>query len=139
MDNVIIAKASTVERCLKRIDEEYTQNPKLFRDNFAKQDSVILNLERLIQATIDIGAHIIKVKELGMINTYREIFEILEEHTILDADQSHQLKLMVGFRNIAIHEYQNLNLDIVESIIRHHLPVIKAFINTALHLKLTSK
>ena len=32
-----------------------------------------------------------------------------------------KLQRMVGFRNIAVHDYQDLNLDIIESIIKNNL------------------
>jgi uncharacterized protein YutE (UPF0331/DUF86 family) len=34
---------------------------------------------------------------------------------------------MVGFRNIAIHDYQQLNLDIVQSIVEHRLSDFTTF------------
>jgi hypothetical protein len=47
MDDVIVNKVSVIERCLKRIREEYQGDAEEFKRNFTKQDSVILNLQRL--------------------------------------------------------------------------------------------
>ncbi len=68
-DDIIINKVETIQRCIKRIYEEFT-NEEEFKTNYTKQDSVILNLERASQATIDIGTHIIKIKKYGIINMY---------------------------------------------------------------------
>lgn len=60
-DDVIINKAATVERCIRRIQEDYDTD---FRTNFTKQDAVILNLERACQACIDMAAHTVKARKL---------------------------------------------------------------------------
>lgn len=127
MDNVIIAKAAVIERCLKRIHEEYTGDLDELKTNFTKQDSIILNLERLVQACIDAGMHIIKVKAFGHVQHYRDVFDVLEKENMLPAPLADQLKKMVGFRNIAIHEYQALDMRIVQSIIEDHLKEIQQF------------
>ena len=118
MSDVILNKISTIKKCQKRIKEEYDSS---FKSNFTKQDSVILNLERLSQASIDIATHIVKEKKLGLPQTSRELFTLLESDQIITATISEQMKAMVGFRNIAVHDYQNLNLDIVIAIVEKHL------------------
>ena len=60
MPDVVLNKIQTIERCLKRIHEEYIGFEDIFKENHTKQDSVILNLERASQASIDIATHIIK-------------------------------------------------------------------------------
>ena len=77
MDSIVIAKAAVIERCIKRIHEEYGGDGKELENNYTKQDSIILNLERLVQATIDMGSHVVKEKGLGHVTTYREIFDVL--------------------------------------------------------------
>ena len=74
MPDVVLNKIQTIERCLKRIREEYVGSEDIFEKNHTKQDSVILNLERASQASIDIATHIIKTKSLGLPNTSRELF-----------------------------------------------------------------
>ena len=46
---------------------------------------------------------------------------MLEGAGVIDRELSDRLKKMVGFRNVAIHDYQKLNLDIVRRIIVEHL------------------
>ena len=121
MPDIILAKLQTIERCLARIEEEYANDKTTFLQNFTKQDSVILNLERALQATIDIAAHIVKTEKLGIPATSRELFQMLEEAKIITPDTAKQMQNMVGFRNIAVHDYQNLNIDILIAIIEHHL------------------
>ena len=128
MPDVVLNKIQTIERCLKRIREEYVGFEDSFEENFTKQDSVILNLERVSQASIDIATHIVKVKGLGLPNTSRELFDLLLENGIITENISKQMKGMVGFRNIAVHDYQNLNIEIVVAIVEKHLGDFEGFV-----------
>ncbi len=121
MPDIILAKLQTIERCLTRIEEEYADDRTTFLQNFTKQDSVTLNLERASQATIDIAAHIVKTEKLGVPATSRELFQMLEEAGIITSETASQMQKMVGFRNIAVHDYQNLSIDILVAIIEDHL------------------
>jgi uncharacterized protein YutE (UPF0331/DUF86 family) len=65
--------------------------------------------------------HVIAEKELGIPQASRDAFDILHDRGIIDHDISERLKAMVGFRNIAIHNYQKLNIKIIQAIIEKHL------------------
>jgi len=129
VSDVVINKIQTIERCLKRIREEYIGSEKEFESNYTKQDSVILNLERASQASIDIATHIIKNKRLGVPNRSRELFDMLLKANIISQNSCKQMQNMVGFRNIAVHDYQNLNIEIVISIVQKHLGDFEGFID----------
>ena len=64
-DDIIINKIETIKRCLNRIKEEYLGFEKELENNYTKQDSIILNLERAAQASIDVSTHIIRVHNFG--------------------------------------------------------------------------
>ena len=118
MPNVVVSKLETIDRCLQRVNEEFGAD---FKENFTKQDSVILNLERASQAAMDIAAHIIKVRNLGVPKSSKDLFEILYENGYITKEVSSNLKKMVAFRNIAVHSYQDLKIDIVVSVVKEHL------------------
>ncbi|WP_209121965.1 DUF86 domain-containing protein [Alkalihalobacillus sp. BA299] len=119
-DDVMINKINVIERCLNRIDEEYDNNNENLK-NYTKQDSIILNLQRACEASIDLAMHLIAMKKLGIPQTSRDAFDVLYEQKIIDKILADKMKAMVGFRNIAVHDYQKLNLDILESILKNHL------------------
>ncbi len=127
MPDVILNKIQTIERCLKRIREEYVGYEEEFEKNHTKQDSVILNLERASQASIDMATHIVKLEGLGLPNTSRELFDLLLKNHIISEDSCRQMQGMVGFRNIAVHDYQSLNLEIVVTIVEKHLEDFEGF------------
>ena len=127
-DDIIINKIDTINRCLKRIEEEYINFEDKLESNYTKQDSIILNLERAAQASIDLSTHIIRVNKLGIPKTSRDVFSILENSNIISLNTSEKMKKMVGFRNIAVHDYQNISLDIVKNILDKHLVDFDSFI-----------
>jgi len=120
-DDVLLNKSDIIERCLKRIREMYGNDVEDFESDFMLQDAVILNLQRACQAAIDAAMHIVRVRGLGLPQESRDSFRILEESGVIRHDVSEKMQAMTGFRNIAVHDYQNLNLDIVESIIKNNL------------------
>ena len=128
MADVVLNKIQTIQKCLSRIHEEYDGFEDVFKKHYTKQDSVILNLERASQASIDIATHIIKNRNLGLPNASRELFLILEKSDYISLETSLQMQNMVGFRNIAVHDYQNLNIDIVINIVEKHLVDFEKFI-----------
>jgi len=128
MPDVVLNKIQTIEKCLKRIREEYVGFEESFEENYTKQDSVILNLERASQASIDIATHIVKTNNLGLPNTSRELFSMLLDAGIISEDICKQMQGMVGFRNIAVHDYQNLNIEIVVAIVQKHLGDFEGFV-----------
>lgn len=130
MEDVILNKAAIIERCLKRITEEMGRNRTTWKTNFTVQDSILLNLQRACEASIDLANFIIKKRKLGIPQTSRESFELLYTANIIDQTLATKMKHMVGFRNVAVHEYQTLNLDVLESIIENHLHDFREFSST---------
>ncbi|WP_047049310.1 type VII toxin-antitoxin system HepT family RNase toxin [Vibrio mexicanus] len=127
MDDVILNKISIIDRCLKRIAEEYNGNEAELLSNYTKQDSVILNLQRLCEASIDIANRSLKLHNGPIPQSSRDSFEQLSRMGLLSASLASSMQKMVGLRNIAVHDYQNLNLDIVISVLNHHLGDFRLF------------
>lgn len=121
MDDVLINKAAIIERCLKRINEEYLGNEDRIETDFTRQDSIILNLQRACEASIDMGNVLIRREKLGIPQSSRDTFSLLARAGIIPLDLSKDLQAMVGFRNIAVHDYQSLNIDILRNVLDRHL------------------
>ncbi|MEB1805969.1 MAG: DUF86 domain-containing protein [Bacillaceae bacterium] len=133
-DDVIINKVTVIERCLKRINEEYANNPENLK-NYTKQDSIILNIQRACEASIDLAMHLIATKKLGLPQTSREAFDVLHENKIISESLNQRMKAMVGFRNIAVHDYQKVNLAILESILKNHLSDFQQYTKSIIQTK----
>jgi uncharacterized protein YutE (UPF0331/DUF86 family) len=120
-DDVLINKAATIERCVARAREEYAADPEGFAENFSHQDAAILNIQRACEAALDMGLHIIRRERLGVTQSARDTFTLLAQAHWLTPAVAEQMKRMVGFRNVAVHDYQSLQLPITLNILTHHL------------------
>ncbi|MEQ8880294.1 MAG: DUF86 domain-containing protein [Cyclobacteriaceae bacterium] len=127
MDDVIVKKVASIERCILRVKEEYDKAGVQFDHDYSRQDAAILNLQRACEQAIDIANYLVKKNKWGIPTSSRESFDFLLEHEIINKELNNNLKKMVGFRNLAIHEYNVLNIDILKSIIAHELDVFKKF------------
>ncbi|MEO4052993.1 DUF86 domain-containing protein [Solibacillus sp. CAU 1738] len=134
MNDVILNKTTTIEHCIKRIHEVYEGKPQNLSD-FTKQDSIILNIQRACEASIDIAMHIVSERKLGVPKASREAFKLLQEAGLINAALTKTLMNMVGFRNIAVYDYQALELDILEAILEKHIDDFKEFTKVILQLE----
>lgn len=121
VDDVVLNKAATIERCVARARQEYAAAGDLFATDFSRQDAAILNIQRACEAALDVAHHLIRRDKLGIPQSARHVFELLAQAGRIDTVLAESLKKMVGFRNIAVHDYQSLLLPITVSIINNHL------------------
>ena len=135
MDDVILNKYAIIDRCLKRVEEEYRGNEHTLSTDFTRQDSVILNIQRACQAAQDLANRVIRIRQLGIPQNARESFSLLADAQLLPPELANTLSKMVGFRNIAVHEYQKLNIDILRAVIDKHLPDLLQFAKLMLAAK----
>jgi len=120
-DDVLINKAATIERCVARAREEYQTDPAGFAENHTRQDAAILNIQRACEAALDMGQHVIRRERLGVPQSARDVFALMAQAGWIDAGLAESLKRMVGFRNIAVHDYQSLQIPIAINVITQHL------------------
>ena len=120
-DDVVLNKSAAIERCVARAREEYNADPDTFATNFTRQDAAILNIQRACEAALDMGHHIIRRESLGLPQSSRDVFDLLATAHWIEPQLAQSMKHMVGFRNIAVHEYQTLQLPITVNIIERHL------------------
>lgn len=131
---VILNKYETIERCIKRITEEYQDNPDNLED-YRKEDMIVLILQRACEATTDLAMYVVSTRKLGLPQTKKDAFQILEKNKIINKKMSLNLQNMIGFRNIAIHAYKELNHDILIDVIENPLSDLVDFARLILNLK----
>ena len=120
-DDVLLNKAATIERCVARAREEYGAAGAGFATDHTRQDAAVLNIQRACEAALDMGQHLIRRDRLGLPQSARDVFELLARAGRIEAPLAAALQRMVGFRNIAVHDYQKLLLPITVSVIESHL------------------
>ena len=128
MNDVVINKIATIERCLQRINLVYAEVGVNLSTDFTRQDSIVLNLQRACEASIDLANYVNKQKKLGIPQSSRDAFEFMLKAALLSEDVAVNLKKMLGLSNIAVHDYQELNIDILTFIIKNNLVDFQYFI-----------
>jgi uncharacterized protein YutE (UPF0331/DUF86 family) len=133
MNDIILNKKESVERCIKQIRAYYARPSDLaFEEDHLKQDAIAVNLQRAAEQVIDLANHVIKKKKLGLPKESKESFDILARADVIPGELAGKLKGMVGFRNILVHQYEDLDLEIMVDVIEHHLDDLVDFTNYAL-------
>ena len=122
----MLHKISFIERYKKRVLDVYAQNPENLKD-FIKQDSIILNIQRAIEACVFLAMYIVSQERLGLPQTTQEAFDMLHSNSIIDEEIANRMKAMVDFRNIAIRDYQDIDLNILQQIIDKHIEDFTSF------------
>jgi uncharacterized protein YutE (UPF0331/DUF86 family) len=125
--DIIVNKVQSIQRCIRRARDELELAGTGFREDDTRQDAAILNITRACEQALDLANHIIRTHKMGIPTSSRESFDLLERQGVIPNDLAVKLRKMIGFRNTAVHQYQQLNIDIVIEIIRSGLDDLIAF------------
>lgn len=117
---VVEQKLESLRRCLQRIEIKCPLNAETLAADLDLQDIVSLNLSRAVQLCVDIGTHLIAGMDVPPPDTMGQTFDLLAQVGLLDATLALRLKKAVGFRNIAVHNYDVINWHIVHAIAKGH-------------------
>lgn len=132
--DVVSNKLESLRRCLQRVKDKTPDTVDLLVEDYDLQDIIALNLERAIQTCVDIGLHIISDLEIPVPETMAQTFETLKKAGCLDEATTERMVKSVGFRNTAVHAYQEIDWDIVYRIITEHLDDFRDFARQILKL-----
>lgn len=121
IEEVVAQKITSVQRCIARARDSLAQAGASFRTDYMRQDAAVLNVIRACDTAIDLANMLIRRRRLGIPSESRESFTILIREKLIEPALGERLHNRVGFRNLAVHQYRELNPDIVEAVIRKDL------------------
>lgn len=128
MDRDVVAqKLESLRRCLVRLRDKCPADADRLAGDPDAQDIVTLNLTRAVQMSVDIAAHLIATREIPPPDTMGQAFDALAKAGVIEAALASRLKKAVGFRNIAVHNYEAIDWRIVHAICHHHLDDFRDF------------
>jgi len=125
--DVLMNKLESLRRCVQRVQDKAPVSSDLLKGDYDLQDIIVLNLERAVQTCVDIGLHIISDLEIPVPDTMSETFRSLNKAGYLDDLATERMTKAVGFRNTAVHAYQEMDWEIVFRIITEHLDDFRDF------------
>ena len=86
-----------------------------------------MNLQRACEQCIDLAHHAIKIRKLGLPQSSKDSFRLLADHGLIPGDLSDRLERMVGFRNVLVHQYRQLDIDLMIEVIETRLDDLLKF------------
>ena len=86
MNDVVINKVQTLQRCVLRAREEVAAAGSDFASNATRQDAAVMNVVRACEATIDLANHLIRRRRLGVPNSSGEAFRLLAQEPTMHVD-----------------------------------------------------
>ena len=135
MDRVVLeAKLESLRRCVARIESRRPASAELLARDADAQDILALNLTRAVQLCVDIAAHLTAGTASVAPRTMGEVFDQLAAAGGIDAVLAGRMKAAVGFRNIAVHNYQAIDWQIVHRITHERLEDFREFARAAASL-----
>lgn len=124
---LVAKKLALIETCVRELQS--LARPDAIRADVREERFVEHTLQIAIQAALDVASHIVSDERLGEPETNRALFGLLARAGKLPADLAATLRDMAGFRNVIVHGYQDVDLAVVEDVLRNHLGDLLAFVD----------
>ena len=118
MNDIVINKIQSIQRCIARAREEYKKSGDSFGSDFTCQDAAVLNVLRACEQAIDLANHVIKSHKMGIPTSSSESFRLLANQMVISVELAENLERMVHFRNTVTHEYQRMNIQVLKNVIQ---------------------
>jgi uncharacterized protein YutE (UPF0331/DUF86 family) len=123
---LVAKKLARIETCVS--DLRHLAIPERLSVDVREERFVEHTRQIAIQAALDVAGHIVSDERLGEPRANRELFDLLERHGWLSAPLAASLRSMVGFRNVLVHGYDEVNLAIVRDVLTNHLVDLESFV-----------
>jgi uncharacterized protein YutE (UPF0331/DUF86 family) len=125
--DVIEQKIESLRRCVARVRQKCPATADALANDVDAQDILTLNLTRAVQLSVDIGAHIIAARDNPAPDTMGQTFDVLAALGLISPELAVRMKKAVGFRNIAVHNYEAIDWQIAHAIATRHMEDFTAF------------
>ncbi|VAW29529.1 Protein of unknown function DUF86, SO_3166 group, partial [hydrothermal vent metagenome] len=114
-------KLESLRKCIARVESRCPDTIEALIQDIDAQDVLVLNLTRAIQLCVDISVHVLSAQEQSIPDTMGKAFRALSSAGIIDDLLADRMCKAVGFRNIAVHDYEEVNFAIVFAIAQERL------------------
>lgn len=118
---MVLRKLSAIDEYLQQIREFSGVSVDEYRSDWKSQRIVERTLQMLIETCADIANHIISDRNMRIPTSYSDTFRVLLENNAIDENLFGVMEKMAKFRNIVVHQYEEVDAEIVIMILRKHL------------------
>ena len=131
---LILRKLAELEEYLGQIREFSSVSAEAYSGDWKTRRIVERTLQIIIELCIDIAGHIISDRRLRVPVSYADTFKSLAEAGLISPQLSDIMEKMAKFRNIVVHQYENVDTGIVIMILRRHLDDFLVFKDSVLQM-----
>jgi uncharacterized protein YutE (UPF0331/DUF86 family) len=121
-----MVRSEVIRKRINKLDEylEVLKNLQRYSyDEFISDPERYGSAERFlhlaIEAITDMGNHIIADDALGIVNWYSDIPDIFAGKGYIDDDLKEKWIQMIGFRNVLVHEYIEIDRKLVYDVLKN--------------------
>ena len=125
-EDIVLAKVATIRKCVGVVRKLWFENDPVVPD-WVRLDVTVLNIQRSVEACLDLANHLIAINSWGLPGSAVEAIGILVDNQLLLASETPVYRGMIGFRNIAVHNYREIDQAIVTGIVHDHLDDLERF------------
>jgi len=136
-EDIVLAKVAAVRKCVQIIRKLWFENEPVV-PGWIRLDVTVLNLQRAVEACLDMANHLIAVNSLGLPGSAADAIGILVDNQILPASETSVYRSMIGFRNVAVHNYREIDPVVVAGIVHDHLDDLERFASRVLEATINS-
>jgi len=119
--SLVLRKISEIENYQKQIGEFSEITVQDYKKDWKVQRIIERTLQMLIETCVDIANHIISEAGMRLPTSYADTFKVLSENNVVDPVLFNALEKMVKFRNIIVHQYEEVDAEVVVLILKEHL------------------
>jgi uncharacterized protein YutE (UPF0331/DUF86 family) len=123
--NVVAARLNKLQEYLQILREIQKFDIQRFKSDPFIRGTAERNLHLAIQCLLDIGNHIIADRGYRKPDTYAEIIEVLAEKGVVSQGLCQNMAGMAAFRNVLVHDYVNLDLNVVHKVLKGQLKYLE--------------
>jgi uncharacterized protein YutE (UPF0331/DUF86 family) len=124
-NGVILSKLAIIDEYLLKLRIYLPVTIDGLKKDWGLQKIIERSLQVMVEAMIDIAERIISKKGGAPVSTSSEAISRLKDMGVIgDADTYMK---MVRFRNLLVHNYDSLDIDILYSVINNHLADFEKF------------
>jgi uncharacterized protein YutE (UPF0331/DUF86 family) len=125
---LLFQKLESLQRCIQRVELNLPDSLETLLKDPDAQDIVSLNLTRAVQMSVDIASQWLAGHSKSTApKTMEEAFEALANSGTIEPELAVGMRKLAGLRNPMIHNYDDVNWQIVFTICQYHLGDFRAF------------
>lgn len=125
---LVSAKLEALRFVIGRVRDHTPVDAQGLATDIDAQDIVSLNLQRAVQLCVDIAYHLVASMP-GQVEplTMADAFVAMRDSGLIDTALAESLRRAVGFRNIAVHQYEHMDWNIVHEVATEGIADLETF------------